>query len=103
MVNQSMNNLARFGLKPNMVNLDLKIGDNFVPIVASKYNGLIFPKRLEPRTSLTFYFAARTDEELDFSIVKSAYAVTACGRTFNGNSDFLKSLIKKSASASSAK
>ena len=46
MVNQSKNNLARFGLKPNMVNLDLKIGDNFVPVVAIKYNGLIFPKRL---------------------------------------------------------
>jgi hypothetical protein len=62
------------------------------PITA---DGKPWPRRLEPRESVTACPNNNIFNEKDFKQIKKAYARTACGYTFYGTSKVLKNLVKK--------
>jgi hypothetical protein len=56
-------------------------------------DGGIWPKRLEPRSSITVY--SQTPEPFQGHKVRCAYASTQCGYTKTGNSPALKQIAHK--------
>ena len=53
-----------------------------------------FPRKLEPRTSVSAYMPSDILNKMDGHSVKCVYATTDCGVTIRGNSPALKQLIK---------
>lgn len=54
-----------------------------------------FPRKLEPRTSLTTYMRPEALEQTDGHLVKLAYASTDCGVLVKGNSPALKQMVRE--------
>ncbi len=60
-----------------------------------------FPRKLEPRTSISAYLLPEILNKMNGYPVKCVYATTDCGVTIRGNSPALKQLIKMSNKLSS--
>ncbi len=70
-----------------------KRGGTVDPIL---YDGGTFPRKLEPRTSVSTYLYLEVLKKMDGHSVKCVYAKTDCGVTVKGNSPALKQLVKMS-------
>jgi hypothetical protein len=53
------------------------------------------PHRMEPRTSVTVFMPPGADRDAQLRHAGRAFAKTACGRTFYGNSPALRSQIAR--------
>jgi hypothetical protein len=87
-------NLGFIPITIDQVGFTLPKGQVMLPVEVSFVGSLRLPERLEPRTSLTYYFRPGASKNEDFSVLRGAFAQTACGKTFKGKSDFLKAPIQ---------
>ena len=85
-------NLGFIPVTINQIALDVGGGNVYVSLVSAN-NSLKLPKRMEPRTEITFYFPLETANQPNVAYTKRALARTACGKTFYGTSPALKSWV----------
>lgn len=63
--------------------------------------GQKLPHRLEPRTSISIHVSPEISRDPQIANVRDAFAKTACGCTFYGNSPALKGRVTEAAKATS--
>jgi len=85
-------NLGFIPVTVNRIGFDLTGGEVYISLL-NYMGGESLPKRLEPRTSFTFYFPPVTFQDPKLARALHASARTACGKIFTGNSPALRSEI----------
>jgi hypothetical protein len=66
----------------------------FFAFIAKTIDGETLPQRLEPRTSITLFMSVGADHDPLIREATDAFVTTACGQTFRGNSQTLRSHIE---------
>lgn len=75
---------------------------HYFAFLARTIDGAALPQRMEPRTSMTLFMPIDADHDPLIREARDAFVTTACGRTFRGNSQTLRSHIRMLRSAAVA-
>jgi|ERR1039458_5152224 hypothetical protein len=95
-------NLSFFPVTISSVGFKLSDGQMFT-FLTSLPSGGYLPQRMESRTSLTAVAPLRTENNPAMKDVISAYAQTACGCVFMGDSPALRGVVNEARSAGTGK